>query len=119
MLMVSSETGSRPLGVILTVRREVFIWGETEVMVPWRIVPIVIFELENSGRLLFGEMMALEALRLMLGIGWGYSPFFSSTVTVSLAHFIKNLSNSFNVSKRTVMVVHARWELVIVAHRRL
>lgn len=39
MLMVSSETGSRPLGVILTVRRPVFICGETEVMVPWRIVP--------------------------------------------------------------------------------
>lgn len=40
MLMVSREMGSRPLGVILTVRREVFIWGETEVMVPWRMVPI-------------------------------------------------------------------------------
>lgn len=40
MLMVSSETGSRPFGVILTVRREVFICGETEVMVPWRMVPI-------------------------------------------------------------------------------
>lgn len=39
MLMVSSETGSRPLGVIFTVRRPVFIWGETEVMVPWSIVP--------------------------------------------------------------------------------
>lgn len=40
MLMVSSEMGSRPLGVILTVRREVFICGETAVMVPWRIVPV-------------------------------------------------------------------------------
>ena len=39
MLIVSREMGSRPLGVILTVRREVFIWGLTEVMVPWRIVP--------------------------------------------------------------------------------
>lgn len=38
--MVSREMGSRPLGVILTVRREVFIWGETEVMVPWRMVPV-------------------------------------------------------------------------------
>ena len=40
MLIVSSETGSRPLGVILTVRSPVFICGETEVMVPWRIVPV-------------------------------------------------------------------------------
>ena len=39
MLIVSSETGSRPLGVILTARRAVFICGETEVMVPWRMVP--------------------------------------------------------------------------------
>lgn len=39
MLIVSSDTGSRPFGVILTVRRPVFICGETEVMVPWRIVP--------------------------------------------------------------------------------
>ena len=38
--MVSSEMGSRPLAVILTVRRAVFIWGETEAMVPWTIVPI-------------------------------------------------------------------------------
>lgn len=41
MLMLSSGTGSRPLGVIFTARREVFICGETEVMVPWRIVPFV------------------------------------------------------------------------------
>ena len=39
MLMVSSETGSRPRWVILTVRSAVFICGETEAMVPWRIVP--------------------------------------------------------------------------------
>lgn len=39
-LMVSRETGSRPLGVIFTVRSEVFICGDTEVMVPWRIVPV-------------------------------------------------------------------------------
>lgn len=38
--MVSREIGSRPLGVILTARRAVFIWGETEVMVPWRMVPV-------------------------------------------------------------------------------
>lgn len=38
--MVSREMGSRPLGVILTARRAVFICGETEVMVPWRMVPV-------------------------------------------------------------------------------
>ena len=43
MLIVSSEMGSRPLGVILTVRREVFICGLTEVMVPCRIVPVCLF----------------------------------------------------------------------------
>jgi hypothetical protein len=39
MLMVSREIGSRPLGVIFTARRAVFICGETEAMVPWRMVP--------------------------------------------------------------------------------
>lgn len=39
MLMVSRLMVSRPLGVILTARRAVFIWGEMEVMVPWRMVP--------------------------------------------------------------------------------
>lgn len=39
MLIVSSETGSRPRGVIFTARRAVFICGDTEVMVPWRMVP--------------------------------------------------------------------------------
>lgn len=42
--------------VILTARKAVFICGDTEVMVPWTMVP-----------------------------------FFSSMVTVSLAHFIRNL----------------------------
>ena len=42
MLIVSREIGSRPLGVILTVRKAVFIWGETAVMVPWRIVPVTV-----------------------------------------------------------------------------
>lgn len=37
--MVSREMGSRPRWVILTVRKAVFIWGETEVIVPWMIVP--------------------------------------------------------------------------------
>lgn len=58
MFIVSREMGSWPLMVILTVRRAVFIWGETEAMVPWTMVP-----------------------------------FLSSMVTVSLAHFIKNLTN--------------------------
>jgi len=39
-LMVSSEIGSRPRCVILTVRKAVFICGETEVIVPWMIVPL-------------------------------------------------------------------------------
>ena len=38
--MVSRVMGSRPLGVILTARRAVFICGDTEVMVPWRMVPV-------------------------------------------------------------------------------
>jgi len=38
--MVSREMGSRPRWVILTVRSAVFICGETDVMVPWMIVPI-------------------------------------------------------------------------------
>lgn len=48
MLMVSREMGSRPLGVILTARRAVFICGETEVMVPWRIVPVSFFPYFSS-----------------------------------------------------------------------
>lgn len=59
MLMVSREIGSRPLGVILTVRREVFIWGETEVMVPWRMVPISV-RIDGSHVL---EWMDLQALK--------------------------------------------------------
>lgn len=39
MLMESREIGSRPLGVIFTVRRAVFICGETDATVPWRTVP--------------------------------------------------------------------------------
>jgi hypothetical protein len=39
ILIVSSEIGSRPLGVILTVRRAVFICGDTEAIVPERMVP--------------------------------------------------------------------------------
>lgn len=58
MFMVSREIGSWPLGVILTVRRAVFIWGVTDEMVPLTMVP-----------------------------------FFSSIVTGSLTHFIKNLTS--------------------------
>lgn len=39
MFMASSWTGSWPLGVILTLRRDVFICGDTDVMVPWTMVP--------------------------------------------------------------------------------
>jgi hypothetical protein len=39
MFMVSSARGSCPRAVILTVRRATFIWGETEEMVPWTMVP--------------------------------------------------------------------------------
>lgn len=39
-LIVSSEIGSRPRWVIFTVRNAVFICGETEVMVPWMMVPV-------------------------------------------------------------------------------
>lgn len=58
MFIVSKEIGSWPREVIFTVRRAVFISGETDVIVPWTIVP-----------------------------------FFSSIVTVSLTHFIKNLTS--------------------------
>ena len=66
ILMVSSEIVSPGapglllfLVVILTARNAVFIWGETDVMVPFTIVP-----------------------------------FLSSMVTVSLAHFIRNLDEA-------------------------
>ncbi len=37
--MLSSESGSRPLAVRRTLRREVFICGDTEAIVPCRIEP--------------------------------------------------------------------------------
>jgi hypothetical protein len=40
-LIVSMDTVSRPLTVILTVRRAVFILGVTDAIVPWMIVPSV------------------------------------------------------------------------------
>jgi hypothetical protein len=45
--MVSREMGSRPRCVIFTVRNAVFIWGETEVIVPWMIVPSLIISQRN------------------------------------------------------------------------
>lgn len=41
MLIVSIEIGSRPFGVNFTVRSAVFIWGETEAMVPWTRPPFL------------------------------------------------------------------------------
>jgi hypothetical protein len=80
--MVSREMGSRPRCVILTVRNAVFIWGETEVIVPWMIVPFSDYQ--------YGEA------RVEI---WGINvPFLSSIVTVSFAHFIKNLPRSKRVS---------------------
>jgi hypothetical protein len=38
-LIVSNAIGSRPLGVILTARNAVFICGDTDMIVPWIIVP--------------------------------------------------------------------------------
>ena len=72
-LIVSREIGSRPRWVILTVRSAVFICGETEVIVPWMIVPATMIN-ERS------YVMGAECI-----------PFFNSMVTVSFAHFIKNL----------------------------
>jgi len=40
MFMESSDTVSRPRGVIFTVRRAVFICGLTDAIVPWTIVPV-------------------------------------------------------------------------------
>jgi len=39
MFIESSESVSRPRGVILTVRSAVFICGLTDAIVPWTIVP--------------------------------------------------------------------------------
>ena len=89
MLMVSREMGSRPLGVILTVRRAVFICGETEVIVPWRIVPVPHISCHWMERVLGRWLLS----RTRGGnTTQRDAPFFNSIVTVSLAHFIRNLS---------------------------
>ena len=56
--MVSSAIGSRPFCVILTARRFVFICGETAVMVPWRIVPVILSK--NSENQLFRVCTILQ-----------------------------------------------------------
>lgn len=76
MLIVSSDMGSRPLCVNLTARSAVFICGETEVMVPWRIVP-------RGTRMSHATIDGAASMEII--------PFFNSIVTVSFAHFIKNL----------------------------
>jgi len=40
MFMESSDIVSRPRGVILTVRKAVFICGLTDAIEPWTIVPV-------------------------------------------------------------------------------
>ena len=77
MLIVSRLMGSRPRVVILTARRAVFICGETEVTVPWRIVP---------------RRYQLLIWRSHQQTARNNGPFLSSTVTVSFAHFMRNLS---------------------------
>lgn len=83
ILIVSRDMGSRPFCVIFTARRAVFIWGETEVIVPCRMVPreTAMSHCQIAGR-------AWDRQGAVAGID---IPFFSSMVTVSLAHFIKNL----------------------------
>lgn len=91
MFMASSWTGSWPLGVILTFRREVFICGETDVMVPCTMVPapgVIV-----SMRFLFFFFFFFPPSHPQPGGKMQVClPFLSSIVTVSLAHFIKNLT---------------------------
>jgi hypothetical protein len=96
MLIVSSEIVSPGvegedlfLMVILTARSAVFICGETDVMVPWTMVP-----------------------------------FFSSIVTVSLAHFMRNLQSSsqqavaiWSASRRTGRASSWRLEVALKGKR--
>lgn len=65
---MSSASVSRPFGVIFTVRRAVFICGETEAIVPWTTVPeedcqgSVCAELEEEGQ----TVLELDRDRLVL-----------------------------------------------------
>lgn len=65
----------RFLIVILTARSAVFIWGETEVIVPWTMVP-----------------------------------FLSSIVTVSLAHFMRNLYGTCQLGLLLLLKWKKTWE---------
>jgi len=76
MLIWSSETGEPPLTVILALRRLVFICGETDAIVPLMMVPI-----DRVGQPAVSGLMLVEN-----GL-----PVLSSTVTVSLVHFMRNL----------------------------
>ena len=64
---------SRPLGVILTARRAVFICGETEAIVPLTIVPVrITLGLEGKGRMRKGSscvflLLVLEGSRGLHG----------------------------------------------------
>lgn len=70
MFMVSRLMVSRPLGVILTVRSAVFICGETDAMVPWTIVPVVVGQ-RQAGAEASGQkrtILHLNSDRLILAL---------------------------------------------------
>jgi len=77
MLIWSRLICAPPLGVIFAVRKLVFICGDTEAIVPWTIVPEAMLALAQN----------LKARHVRMC----NSPVFSSIVTVSFVHFIKNL----------------------------
>ena len=96
---------ARFLTVILTARNAVFICGETEVIVPWTIVPVQWSDhcynqfLEKAAVLTGACSTSLESLT------WCEEntrkttvPFFSSMVTVSFAHFMRNLIVQISLS---------------------
>ena len=76
MLIWSKEIWLPPFGVILAVRKLVFIWGETEAMVPWTMVPV-----------------------------------FSSIVTVSLVHFMRNLLRGLLSARPALVGPHVAFAL--------
>ena len=88
---MSSEIGSRPFGVIFTVRSAVFICGETDVTVPWRIVPVSFLSVWLAHCFTSRRGKTVEERKEGAGEGTLNTPFFNSIVTVSLAHFIRNL----------------------------
>lgn len=82
MFMASSATGSWPRAVILTVLSAVFICGETDVTVPWTMVPETCQHGPTRGMVLQSKIS---------GSARSPVPFFSSMVTVSFAHFMRKL----------------------------